>query len=235
MSAGNSWLLPVIFISIGALIGALLAALFSGSKSEPEEEASTGQDNQHPRKPAGLQEGSYQEIALLWRDETTGKLLAEMNGITYSSLEGMDPEARQAAQKTALQWLSWTGQNAPAPAARVQEASSAPPDLEALKINLPPAGSRRPSILPGVENDQDKTPEAVKESIVVQIDNILQDMLAGSVLHNRGIHLAEGPNMSVIVWIGSEHFQGIDQVPDPAIAHVIRKAVAEWEKRSVPS
>jgi hypothetical protein len=60
-------------------------------------------------------------------------------------------------------------------------------------------------------------------------------MLTGSTLESRGIRLTEGANMSVIVWVGNEFFQGIDHVPDPVIAQVIRTAVAEWEKRSVPN
>jgi hypothetical protein len=66
--------------------------------------------------------------------------------------------------------------------------------------------------------------------MVMQIEDILQDMLAGTHLEQRGVHLVEDPIRGVIVQVGMARYEGIDSVPDPEIKRVIRSAVDEWEK-----
>ena len=65
----------------------------------------------------------------------------------------------------------------------------------------------------------------------MQIEDILQDMLSGTPLDHKGIHLIEDPSRGVLVNIGSEQFEGIESVPYPEIKAVIRSAVTAWEKR----
>lgn len=237
MFAENSLLPAVIFLVIGALGGAVLVTLFSGQRTEndPESEQTTDLLRAQPRRPAGLESGNFEKAACLWHDEIEGHLVVEMKGASYATAKEMDPATQEAADSLARKWLAWLGKEAP-PAAAPAASAKDLPSLEELKITVPAPGSKAkaaPSII-GKE-EKDKTPEIIEESIVVQIDNTLQDMLAGSELESRNIRLTEGANMGVIVWIGSKYFQGIDQVPDPVIAKVIREAVAEWERRSVPN
>jgi hypothetical protein len=239
MPAGNSFLLAIIFFVIGALLGALLTSLLSASRRDDEHESSpvSSSTGAQARRPAGLSGGSFQEIACLWRKDEQGKLITEIKGSAYPSVEQMSPTARQQSRDLAREWLTWLGEDLPQSTAPGQApvAAARAPSLEDLKITLPsPAPKKK---LPDILNDQEqeKKPEIIEDSIVVQIDNILQEMLTGSTLESRGIRLTEGANMSVIVWVGNEFFQGIDHVPDPVIAQVIRTAVAEWEKRSVPN
>lgn len=67
-------------------------------------------------------------------------------------------------------------------------------------------------------------------SIVEQIEDILQEMLAGTPLAGRGIHLHQDPTRGVMVQVGLEYFEGIDSVPDPEIKGILKSAVAAWEK-----
>jgi len=69
-------------------------------------------------------------------------------------------------------------------------------------------------------------------SIVTQIDEVLQEMLETSSLQTRAIRLSEDPRKGVIVWVGVEHYDGIDAVKDDEIREFIRKAVKEWERRT---
>lgn len=66
-------------------------------------------------------------------------------------------------------------------------------------------------------------------SIVMQIDDILQDLLARSPLGSRGIKLTEDPTRGVIVYVGVNRYVGIDSVPDPEVKAIIRQAVQTWE------
>ena len=44
--------------------------------------------------------------------------------------------------------------------------------------------------------------------------------------------ITEDPFKGVIVWVGLDKYEGIDDVPDKDIRIVIRAAVAEWEKQA---
>jgi len=101
-------------------------------------------------------------------------------------------------------------------------------------VQPPPAASEKPAAPAAAPS----TPPTAKEappappsaSIVAQINDILQSKLIGTPLAARGIRLQESPGGMVIVWIGVQHFEGVEAVPDAEIQAIIRQAVAEWEK-----
>ena len=66
-------------------------------------------------------------------------------------------------------------------------------------------------------------------SIVEQVDDILQEILASSPLAEKNIRLTETPNKGVIVWVGNEYYEGINAVPDDEVKRIIRQAVKKWE------
>ena len=68
------------------------------------------------------------------------------------------------------------------------------------------------------------------KSIVEQINDIIQDKVTNSAMAETGIKLQETPK-GVIVWVGNQSFQGLDSVPEGEAKRMIRKAVAEWEKK----
>jgi len=92
-----------------------------------------------------------------------------------------------------------------------------------VEVSLPPALVEEPVI-------------AVKPSkplsIVEQINDILQETIRDTPLANRMIRLVEDPREGVVVWIGLDHFPGVDSVPDPEVKAALRKAANEWEKRT---
>lgn len=229
MSAGNSPLMMIILLVIGALLGAVITYLVTGQNPENnnEEEEEDADLAAKPEIP-GLE-----KAAVLYHN-AEGRLVTKLNGLTFNSVKEMNPAAMETADALAREWFTWLGTQAP-----LQPTPAAVPTddtaLEELHLNTPAASkiAARPRL--PIEEEDKKVPEAPKESMIEQIDNILQDMLAGSELDDRGIHLVEGANMGVIVWVGSQSYQGIDQVADPVIAKVIKKAVGEWERRSVPN
>ena len=90
-----------------------------------------------------------------------------------------------------------------------------------------------PPVRPSTIAKEDR-PIAPANSIVSQIDAILQDRLAGTALEDRGIFLAQSPEGGVIVYVGLTRYNGIDDVHDAAIKAAIRAAIAEWENKYTP-
>jgi hypothetical protein len=77
-------------------------------------------------------------------------------------------------------------------------------------------------------------PVAAPQSIVEQIDAILQSQMIGTPLIERGIRLQESPEGGVIVWVGMEKFEGVNEVPDEQIQAAIRAAISVWENKFTP-
>jgi hypothetical protein len=74
-------------------------------------------------------------------------------------------------------------------------------------------------------------PAPAAQSIVAQIDEILQSRLVGTPLAARRIRLGETPGGEVLVFIGADRYDGLEAVPDQEVVTVIRSAIAEWEKK----
>ncbi|MFZ5810152.1 MAG: hypothetical protein ACOY16_12790 [Chloroflexota bacterium] len=71
------------------------------------------------------------------------------------------------------------------------------------------------------------------KSIAFQVDEILQEKLQGTQLENRAIRVMELPGKGMVVMIGLQQYETVNDVPDPEIQAVLRSAVAEWESRSL--
>jgi hypothetical protein len=94
---------------------------------------------------------------------------------------------------------------------------------------LPPLTTPRPSTIA-----KEDRPSAPANSIVSQIDSVLQARLEGTPLGERGIFLTQSPEGGVIVYVGLTRYNGVDEVPDPEIKAAIRAAISEWEDRYTP-
>jgi hypothetical protein len=101
----------------------------------------------------------------------------------------------------------------------------APPPMAPASESSPP----KPAVIP-VED----RPAAPANSIVTQIDTILQARLAGTPLEERGIFLTQSPEGGVIVYVGLTRYNGMDEVSDPEIKAAIRGAITEWENKYTP-
>jgi hypothetical protein len=100
----------------------------------------------------------------------------------------------------------------------------APPPVSYTPVPSVPV---KPPVKPAVEPA--KKPAA---SMVEQIDEILQEIIQRSDTPNRLIRLMEEKQEGVMVWVGQEHFNGIDAVTDPSAKELIRAAAKEWERRA---
>ncbi len=113
----------------------------------------------------------------------------------------------------------------PAPQNKPTPPPAAPPATRQTAQPAPP----RPATIA-----KEDRPVAPANSIVGQIDTVLQERLAGTSLAGRGIFLAQSPEGGVSVYVGLTRYNGIDDVPDPEIKSVIRDAISEWENKYTP-
>ena len=108
--------------------------------------------------------------------------------------------------------------------------------------NTPPAveklsdfGIKVPEIIepiPATLSFGPKMPEAPQKeplSIVEQINEVIEKLAAGTPDEAKQIRLTDNGHEGVIVWVGSEQFNGVDVVPYPDVQRAIRSAVARWE------
>jgi len=108
------------------------------------------------------------------------------------------------------------------PAEKALVTNSAQPKVEPVPARI--------SLIPKKKTE---TPAAAL-SMVQQIDEILQLKLADTPLARQGIKIQDAPGGGVMVMVGLNKYEGVGDVPDPAIKAVLQAAVAEWEKKYTP-
>ncbi len=177
----------------------------------------------------------YTPVARLWRDPANNQLLVEQDGRILSSANSLNDTQRSLLKSAGQDLLAWAGGTLASSGPQISSTRAEPPpkafDREQFFVPEPPA----PVITPPPAAPTAGTPIAPPKSIVGQIDEVLQEMLAGSNLSNSAIRLVEEPRHGVIVWVGLKRYEGIDAVPDEAVRAMIRAAVKEWERRSADS
>jgi hypothetical protein len=98
----------------------------------------------------------------------------------------------------------------------------------------PPLQPVPPTLIPESTIAKEDRPAAPANSIVSQIDSILQARIAGTSLEARGVFLAQSVEGGVIVYVGQTKYLRVDEVPDEDIKSAIRAAISEWEKKYTP-
>jgi len=232
MNTSTTWIVVILCLAIGMLLGLLISYLL-GNRPKTEEELKK-QPQAEIKAPAGSGErpappvdpfNQFQPFdqARLWRDAEGGPLKVEVDGMNFTNpdLLSYDQRRRMEAWFENLQvWLghrpAFSGQKEQKP----EPPASGSKDMTGMGDNFPESPPKKTGPLPPAK------------SIVFQIDAILQDQISGTPLADRGIRLAEAPGQGVMVWLGLNHFQGIDAVPDPEVQAAIRKAVKTWEAQA---
>jgi hypothetical protein len=197
--------LGVTVLCIGAAIGAALERLVGKrSKERPTPTVS----------PNTLAQPGDVQVLSAWRS-LNSQVWLEMDGKRMDGKEALQPEQRQRLLNLVLDlrpWLDAARPIQPRPAVPVQAPQ--------------PEKDKKPSNKKGVP------PPPVLDTIIQQIDKVLQAKLLTSDLKGREIELTEGPGGVVIVKDGVNTYEGIDTIPDPQVKDLIRQAVMDWEKGS---
>ena len=225
-------IIATLFLAFIALvIGVLLGLLFSGLRGSSKKSAGTGFED-------------LDAVVGLWRDGKTGQLVTTVGEKVFRFPDEMNQGERELLGVGTAKLRNWS------------ELSEAPEPEGEISTTRPPAG--RESRLRQTEDEISHTGSepapgknlnpfkvfgtALKpsnastegsgsRSIVLQIDEILQEKLKGSSLEGRGIRLVDHPGEGMAVAVGLDSYGSIEEVPDPEIRDVIRQAVSEWESR----
>jgi hypothetical protein len=208
-------------IVIGLVAGIFLALIFN-----------RGSDTRHQAEKTN---GAYDQIMVLLRDRRDASLLAEIDGRLFASSEPLNDGQHETLEKSARELYAWL-RLPPEPEVQAPIRSAAAPARttplpEVSRPAARPEGLRFAAAIP-LAAAAEKARPVPPQSIVEQIDDILQDMVNGTPLAEKSIRLVDDPIRGVIVWIGLEHFEGINAVPDIEARTIIQAAVREWEKKA---
>jgi hypothetical protein len=233
----TSMIIAVVCVVVGTGLGMMISMAFSNRGNES-------------KNPPAEAESPHNRVAALLRDRQDSSLLVELDGRVYASAEPLSQKQHELLENACREWRNWLrvppeNEEGPSPVGNAARAASSQSktvpvaDLSrAARENLPaapPVGVAVPPLVAAAvasNVERSAPPPAAARSIVEQIDEILQDMVSGTPLAEKSIRLVEEPDSDVIVWIGLEHFEGINNVPDIEARTIIQAAVREWEKKS---
>jgi hypothetical protein len=187
--------------------------------------------------------GNAHEVLRLLRDNLTGRLMLEIAGKRYASLDEVsEGEMRQALMTTLHDLEAFAGGGAPGGAmglADVDRQAAAPaatatrqaPAATPAEYRPLPPPSMNPFKQMAVLREINKNPPPPPKSITEQIDDVLQERMIGTPLVHRGLHVKPGPRGDAIFEADGQSYASVDELPDVEVRDVIRAAIAEWESK----
>lgn len=188
-----------------------------------------------------LSVGEFRELLgyirelLAWLGIRSGDMLAEMPDSAQAAILG-DRAGTEIAMETDQSVLPGDEVYSPTSSIAIGESSASEPPLGSLqqeetdRDKVKPVGIFRTMLGFGVKK---KTTEVVPPmSLSEQINEILQEKLGAANLDDRKIYILEEPERGVVVVIGEDEYEGVEQVPDEQIKTLIQESVGEWESRS---
>lgn len=211
---------------------------------------------EHAEKP----DPNLAEVARLLRDKTTQDMVVGMNGNTFRLASELNPgQSRRLhfASNVLMKWLAAAppppmeelvgttpGEPAQTETASIDEewipAESAPiepkPDYTPPftiepEPGVKPVSTQFGDVVGGIlKPAAAQTTSTEFKSIAMQIDEILQGMIADTPFEKRGISVNDSPDHGVMVTLDGEKYPGVKDVPDEEVRNLIRSAVVEWEK-----
>ena len=246
-----------LYILIGVVIGWFIGFLDSNRNMQKKVRAAEFNAEikiEEAEKRAALAERGFaaanpsqDDPGLLRLKKVNGRHTLELDGVLVPAELTLDMRKRLMELITVFRlWLEpgQTSQSTSQPVtpARVSTPPAPDPIREAVYGVPQPVPVReatsRPTLTSPQPAAQPKKPEPDKNitslSIVQQIDTVLQEHLATSHLAGRGVRLQESIQGGVEVYVGSQKFETVDDVPDAEIKTAIRSAIAEWEKKYTP-
>jgi hypothetical protein len=160
------------------------------------------------------------KVLVNWLAETPAAPLPESadgsaaDGLSSTQLPPMDEE-----------WIP--AESAPEAATR----GFPPPFIDEPTPEVKPVSTQISDVVGGILKPASPgSPKPEFKSIAMQIDEILQEMIADTPFETRGITVNDAPDHGVMVTLDGKKYPGVKDVPDEEVRNLIRSAVVEWEK-----
>lgn len=240
-------LIPLLALLAGWAIGFFDSNLRTSKKIKQAEDSARAAIQAAERRLADEREKLAAAETPVTPDDPGLMRIKNENGALALDLDGarVDTSAITAGQRRRLieilgvirPWLEGKpASNPPPPPPPVadtrQGAAAAPASPPPPLVTQPPTATASKAATPAKKKAEE--PAALPTSIVGQINLILQARIANTPLASPGVALIESPTGGVLVFIGLDKYEGVEDVPDEAVKSAIRAAIAEWEKKFTP-
>jgi hypothetical protein len=225
----------VIIFCVGAAAGGLIERALKRGRSDPPPPPMPLPPTPLPPPDSEkntLADAEDVEVLTAWRTSSNQVWLG-MDGMRMNDKTALKPGQYQRLLALVLDLRPWLETTRPiAPKPEPTQPPLHPAEPVAAVVTQAPVQARPTQKKNTPQVDEKAEPAPVLDSIIQQIDKVLQEKLATSAFKERGIELVEGPGGIVIVKDGVNNYEGLDAVPDPEVKAFIRQAVADWEKGS---
>lgn len=213
-----------------------------------------GKETEEPEQETEAVPLDRQEITRLWRKNDGGKFLVEIDGELVPEADRLNPDQHARISLAMVDLYSWmeAANRAPniVPEPKETPASSQSPetapgaDVSELEdfAQIESEGEVKPASMNFLKSlvrtakseiNQKVAPET--KSIAEQVDEILQEKIEGTHLESKAIRLMDLPNQGMVIFIGLDKYNDLDQVPDEEIRDLLQESVAEWEEKMLGS
>ncbi|MFH1633598.1 MAG: hypothetical protein ABIG63_06255 [Chloroflexota bacterium] len=217
----------IVCLLIGFLTGDLIRSIRArNNEAEPEDPPEAISKKEAPNS-------HWTEILTLWRDRRNESLILEIRGQTFQRETDFAAPARDHLLRTVTELRNWLEPTSATPSSDKEIAISTDPTAKAVLSSTPQSRIKfnpLETFANALRADVPKL-DMLPDSIVAQIDAILQAQLKTSPIEEKAIRLMELPGKGMVVMVGLNQYEEIDDVPDESIRALIRSAVAEWERR----
>ncbi len=224
-----NWTTIGIFVAVwlvGYLLGLLESSIKNDKKEAKEKNASEGEELEEGVAPAtaSSEAKEFEPEVLAVFERMSGALKIRLDGeiIDYKSDLIPEQRARLLALVVSLRpWLEGT-----------KAVNPSPP----LPVEVKVAAEPKPAPKVDLELDTDADAASFSHlSMVEQINRVLQKKLEEHPLNKRGISLGSALDGGLLVKVGLNKYDNVEEVPEQEIQDIIHEAIAEWDAKVLPN
>ena len=227
----------------GFVIGYILRGFFrKNAKSEAKSESGMPVVADDLKKKS--QNHHYKEVAQLWFDTGDRKLIFQVGEKYFKRSDDLSPKDRVKLINVVSEFYYWLE---PKAKLRQEESRLSQP----TQSGKPDSVSQLAKTMIGMQEydshnmdsgsfnqpkqvlKPDVNPSALfSQSMVSQVDAILQEKIHRAGMEKWAIRLSEFPQRGMVIMVGMEQYDSIDEVPYEQARNIIRESILEWEHRA---
>jgi hypothetical protein len=176
-----------------------------------------------------------ESVLKAWREPDKDDLIIEIEGKEFRRSVNLNSKQRIRLNDLILELNDWL---VSAPIKKFETDDQVPlakvtPDQDHGDVAKPKLNFNPVTMLVNALQADIPKSQLPVESIVSQIDAVLQEKIKNSPLAGEPIRLMELTGRGMVVMIGLDQYDTVDDVPGGEIKEMIHSAVKEWERRGI--